>query len=572
MNKRLSTLMMLIAVCVMTAVAQKKEPTTANYVKACEAIDSSEYDTAQQLLQAELKKRPKDGYVWNKLTMVYLSQYDLDSARICISNAIKFLPKKDTENLAEAYGTRGVINFFNSDLDESLEDFTIVQKMKPDDETSYYVKADILKSQEKYAESDAELKKLLNVYGVNKSEVYSTLAKNLLEREEFSQALNYCNLAYELDRTSTEILIARSDAHLGMGNLQEALNDAVEAAKIDYDEDGFKQLGFLANDDANRSTVIARAKQELETSDQPLFWNYLLYSIYDSTSNNTEALRYLLRAYKGEPRPALAWQISQYLGKMEINDKAYEFAQITLNSDDVDPDVLPQLNLTTANLLFYDGKTEQAIEKFNQVKDIIDEDDAVNHRIAEIYLYERQPKEALKYMRMIENEEAKDGSYWNLLARIYLMDGDKSAAKMAALKAYESDESLDKIYSQALIGNRELTYDAIREAVSRYTDDVELEEKLEMTDEEIDGTLKEWINGYHYNISCVYSLIGEKEKAISHLTEALKDGWKDFRHIEVDTDLDNIRQDPDFQSVVKMYRSIADKEKEELREIIKEEL
>ena len=573
MNKRLSTLMMLIAVCVMTAMAQKKEPTTANYMQACVAIDSADYDTAQQLLQAELKKRPKDGYVWNKLSMVYLSQYDVDSARICISNAIKFLPKKDTENIAEAYGLRGIINYLNSDHDAAFEDFTVVQKMKPDDETSYYVRAEILKGQEKYAESDAELKKLLNVYGVNKSEVYGTLAKNLLEREEFAQALNYCNQAYELDRTSTEILIARSDAHLGMGNLQEALNDAVEAAKIDYDEDGFKQLGYLASDDANRSTVIARVKQEAETSDQPVFWNYLLYSIYDSTSNNTEALRYLLRGYKKDPRPALSWQISQYLGKMEINDKAYEFAKKTIDSDDVDADVLPQLKLTAANLLYYDGKPEQAIELFNQMKDVIDEDDAVNQRIAEICLYEKQPKEALKYMRMVEDEENKNAAYWELLARIYLMDGDKSAARMATQKVLDNDpDAIDLFYAHALNGDHDKTLEAIRDIATRYVEDEESEEKPTLTEEQIDETLSEWINGYQYNIACVYSLIGEKEKAVSHLTEALKDGWKDFHHIDVDTDLENVRQDPDFQSVVKMYRSIADKEKEELREILKEEL
>lgn len=572
MNKRLSTLMMLIAVCFMTAMAQKKEPTTANYVQACEAIDSADYETAQQLLQVELKKRPKDGYVWSKLCNVYMSQYDLDSAFICIDNAIKYLPKKDTENVAEAYGMRGVIRYFNSDLDKSLEDFSIVQKMKPEDETSYYIRSTIFKNQEKYAESDAELKKMLNLYGVNRSEVYTTLAKNLLEREEYSQALNYINQAYELDRTTTDILIVRSDAHLGMGNLQEAINDAVEASKIDFGEDGFKQLGYLASDDANRSTVIARAKKELESSDHAFFWNYLLHTIYGSTSNNTESLRYLLRTYKSDNSPSLAWQIAQFLGNMEINDKAYEYAQIAINHENTDAEMLPQLKFAAANMLFYDGKAAQAIEQLNLLKDLTEEDNAVNQRIAEMYLYERQPKEALKYMRMIEDEDAKNATYWEMLARIYLMDGDKSSARMATQNAFNGNPvGLEKFYAFALNGDHDNTMASILEYAKEMSKDEETGETPEMTDEDIENVLAGNLNSYQYNIACIYSLIGEKEKAISHLTEALKDGWKDFRHIDVDTDLDNIRQEADFQSLLKMYRSLADKEKEELLEVMKEE-
>jgi hypothetical protein len=56
------------------------------------------------------------------------------------------------------------------------------------------------------------------------------------------------------------------------------------------------------------------------------------------------------------------------------------------------------------------------------------------------------------------------------------------------------------------------------------------------------------------------------------LPQALKNGWKDFKHIENDTDLDNIRGEASFISTVKMYQSMAEKEKQEMRDIYQEEM
>ena len=132
MRKRLTILMMILAVGILSATAQKSEPTTANYRQAVELLDSSDYEGAAALLQEELKLRPKDGYVWNKMSMVYVSQYDLDSAKICMDNAIKYLPKKETEKLGELYSLRAVVNYLTDDIDGALADATSYQKMKPD--------------------------------------------------------------------------------------------------------------------------------------------------------------------------------------------------------------------------------------------------------------------------------------------------------------------------------------------------------------------------------------------------------------------------------------------------------
>ena len=578
MNKRLFTCMMLLAACIMTATAQKSEPTTENYLKAVELMDSSEYEAARPLLEAELKKRPKDGYVWEKMASYYLSQYELDSVPMCLDKALLYLPKKDTEKRCEAYTVRGLTHYFTEHPDESLADLGEAQMLKPENEDTYFLRAQILKGQEKHAESDAELRKLLNVYGVDKSGVYYALGKNMVDRGDYSQALKQLDMAYELNQTLTDILIARSDAHLGLGQIREAIDDAVSACKLEYVEDTFNQMNYLASDENNRASVIARAKQELETTDQPGFWYIVLHSIYNNAGNKPEALRYLLRAEKqGEPSANLSKAIADIFSEAEMNDIALAFVNRTMQAEDVDEDDLPDLRYYRANLLYSMGKTQESIDSITALCNEYGRLATLDKSIANKYFFTKQPKEAIRHMTAIDDEDEKDADYWQMLIRMYQMDGDDAGVAMATEKAMQTATNTGETASTcALNSDYASTLKALRQAAEEAkaieSEDDETAvavEKTALTDEEVDSIMAQQLGPY--NMACIYSLIGEKQKAIGFLTQALKDGWKDFMHIERDTDLDNIRGEADFISVVKMYQSIAKREQEELKDIYETE-
>jgi hypothetical protein len=54
-----------------------------------------------------------------------------------------------------------------------------------------------------------------------------------------------------------------------------------------------------------------------------------------------------------------------------------------------------------------------------------------------------------------------------------------------------------------------------------------------------------------YNIACCYSLWGKLDKALDHLKKAIKNGFDDLSHITSDADLDNLRQLPGYQSLIR---------------------
>ncbi|MBI1783105.1 MAG: tetratricopeptide repeat protein [Sphingobacteriales bacterium] len=56
-----------------------------------------------------------------------------------------------------------------------------------------------------------------------------------------------------------------------------------------------------------------------------------------------------------------------------------------------------------------------------------------------------------------------------------------------------------------------------------------------------------------YNLCCYYSLAGDKPKALDYFEQALKNNFTNFDHIQIDKDLDPIRQEAKFIELLKQY-------------------
>lgn len=59
----------------------------------------------------------------------------------------------------------------------------------------------------------------------------------------------------------------------------------------------------------------------------------------------------------------------------------------------------------------------------------------------------------------------------------------------------------------------------------------------------------------HYNLACRYALLKQPDLALVTLRNAIELGYRDFRYMEEDRDLDSIRKDPRFRALVREYRA-----------------
>lgn len=59
--------------------------------------------------------------------------------------------------------------------------------------------------------------------------------------------------------------------------------------------------------------------------------------------------------------------------------------------------------------------------------------------------------------------------------------------------------------------------------------------------------------GSYYDAACLYSIMGEKDKAIDYLKQAFEQGFHRIAHTYADHDLDNIRELPEYKALLDKY-------------------
>jgi tetratricopeptide (TPR) repeat protein len=59
----------------------------------------------------------------------------------------------------------------------------------------------------------------------------------------------------------------------------------------------------------------------------------------------------------------------------------------------------------------------------------------------------------------------------------------------------------------------------------------------------------------HYNLACTYALLKRPDQALKTLRRAVELGYRDFRYMREDRDLDAIRHDPRFRQLLREYEN-----------------
>jgi tetratricopeptide (TPR) repeat protein len=59
----------------------------------------------------------------------------------------------------------------------------------------------------------------------------------------------------------------------------------------------------------------------------------------------------------------------------------------------------------------------------------------------------------------------------------------------------------------------------------------------------------------HYNLACSYALLKRPEAALKTLRRAVELGYRDFRYMREDRDLDAIRHDPRFRQLLREFEN-----------------
>jgi len=81
----------------------------------------------------------------------------------------------------------------------------------------------------------------------------------------------------------------------------------------------------------------------------------------------------------------------------------------------------------------------------------------------------------------------------------------------------------------------------------RYADGLEIDKKLIQ--------LRPTDALAHYNLACSYALLKKPDLALKTLRRAVELGYRDFRYMREDRDLESVRHDPRFRQLLREYET-----------------
>ena len=113
------------------------------------------------------------------------------------------------------------------------------------------------------------------------------------------------------------------------------------------------------------------------------------------------------------------------------------------------------------------------------------------------------------------------------------------------------DFELD-FYTRVLTTSPEF-HEVLRAQASNMTVKGRLQEGLTVDKRLVD--LRPFDPTARYNLACRYALLKQPDLALVTLRKAIELGYRDFRYMEEDHDLDSIRKDPRFRQLVREYRN-----------------
>lgn len=516
---------LMVTVGAYRAYGQNRYENSANYVSALKALQEERYKEAYDFLSKEVAVHPDNGYAYILLARFHTAVNDYEDAIEDATEAINNLPATDIINVARAYVARANAKVA-LDQQSALDDFNRAIDLCPKEIEFLLSRANYFHFCEKFDESDSDYRRTLALESDNATAQIG-LGRNKIGRKDYQEAVSYFTRIQPNFPKNSDIYAFRAQAYFALEKYENSATDLVKALSIDGNERAFRLLSAVAPHCL--SSTVAKLEKEMQKKPEEPLYPLCIGMVYEDSDKYSNAISAYKKAYNLDKNSELAKRISDCyleLGDLDNANKYIDYA-IELNADE------PSYYASKASICLSKEDYQGAIEQINIAIEK-DGSNAANYFVRGwIKGMDEDYDGALEdYTKCISIDDAFTPAYLER-GRIYQKRGYMERVRRDFEKCVELDTDGDEgiaYYALAYLGRKEEAIASIQKG---------LEKKSSAS------TL--------YNASCVYSILDEKEAGIEYLEKAIKAGYRDFKHIADDPDLDNIRGEEGYKRIVATY-------------------
>ena len=503
-----------------------KRPDSYNYSRGVEAINNNNAEEALDYLNKEINEHPDNGYAFAWIALVRNYNEEFGRALTAANVAVKKIPSKDKEYKAFAYGTRAQVYLNLEDTIQALKDYSQAINIVPDDDRFYNQRAQVYYEQGKYDLADKDYLKMISL---KEGDVmgYMGIGRNANAQKRYEDAIKQFDYVVKLEPNYSSAYSFRAESYIGLKKYNEAIDDVISALGIDRDRKAFYELQELA-DSAFEQTVAKLKVQKIKEPNEQS-WDYDLGIVYERAAKYNKAIAYYKESLEKESNIITASRISSCYDDLGDYDKALEYCNQAIALDSVKANYLYE----KANILDNAGRTQEAIKTMSDYIANTPDVPAGYYQRGWFKDHSGDIEGALEdYTMAITLQPNVAYAYLNR-GVLYRLKGENAKAESDFKQVVRLDsipeEAECSFYAYYYLGQKD--------------------KAIEILNTILDKDKK----GNCYDAACLYSVMGEKEKALSYLRQSLENGYRRFAHIKRDRDLNNIRNTEEFKVLLKEY-------------------
>lgn len=503
-----------------------KRPDSYNYSRGVEAINNNNAEEALDYLNKEINEHPDNGYAFAWIALVRNYNEEFGRALTAANVAVKKIPSKDKEYKAFAYGTRAQVYLNLEDTIQALKDYSQAINIVPDDDRFYNQRAQVYYEQGKYDLADKDYLKMISL---KEGDVmgYMGIGRNANAQKRYEDAIKQFDYVVKLEPNYSSAYSFRAESYIGLKKYNEAIDDVISALGIDRDRKAFYELQELA-DSAFEQTVAKLKVQKIKEPNEQS-WDYDLGIVYERAAKYNKAIAYYKESLEKESNIITASRISSCYDDLGDYDKALEYCNQAIALDSVKTNYLYE----KANIQDNAGRTQEAIKTMSDYIANTPDEPAGYYQRGWFKDHSGDIEGALEDYTMAITLQPNEAYAYLNRGVLYRLKGENAKAESDFKQVVRLDsipeEAECSFYAYYYLGQKD--------------------KAIEVLNTMLDKDKK----GNCYDAACLYSVMGEKEKALSYLRQSLEDGYRRFAHIKRDRDLINIRNTEEFKVLLKEF-------------------
>lgn len=498
-------------------------------------------DAVMAVYDDELRTDPTNYEVWFRRANLFYGNDQYSRALSDIDNAIKYTPATDSDLLAQEYSLRANIYIMLDRYADALPDLAEALKHDPASYATIYQKANVELQLGKYQEAKDDYRKLGRMQ--NRSlESLIGLSQVAIRENNFGLANEYIDRAVNLFPNEPDIYLRRADIRNQLGNNVGAVEDMIMALSLDSRSTrAIRSITSMANRDYN-SVISGLSRAITQAPDNGMFY-YIRASIEQAHYHYVAAINDFntiiernLYNYAG-----LYASLAECYYHLCNFPEALDNINYAIGSGGAEADyyvILSKVRLAMGDNEAALAAAERAIETEGNAPSI----QSLKQKAECMVAYGKYAEASALYGEaIVENPESPS----NYIIRAWIMinhQNKKGDAMTFLRRAVDLDFDASDInslkgFALILLGNDSDAYKWITEIMAANPVDV-------------DGHI-------NYLASCLYSRLGDDEKALDCMTRSLDKGYGNLYDWTVDStaniNVAPLRENPEFAPLLKSY-------------------